>query len=442
MLKPKKRSWLARLFSFGSPVAKPQLKTDPMDDMGLLSPQAFKIEIQREILRSDRSNQPLTLLLIAVQGASQAVGEGEAYALLTPIVVGRMRRTDCLGWHEDQRGRRLGVLLWNTTADRVEVIIASLRQEFLSSIASTPGLGAKPVSLDYEVLVYPDEHDYGGAPQDPGAPARRVTSLPLSNDCAVAAAKRERHTPKALLTPGAPCNSLTALLARQSPSPPAWKRGMDLVLSAAILLLLSPVMAAIALAIKLTSPGPILFRQVRVGMRGQSFSCLKFRSMRHNYDCSGHREHLRTLITQGGAGAAQAEKPMEKLDKVNPHITRVGRIIRSSHLDELPQLFNVLQGDMSLVGPRPCIPYEAENYQQWCTRRFNALPGITGLWQVAGKNKTTFSEMIRLDLAYIRQCSPLLDLKIILLTIPTILADVRDNWSSRRGEPSNDLQKA
>ncbi len=191
-----------------------------------------------------------------------------------------------------------------------------------------------------------------------------------------------------------------------------------------MLAILSPVFLVIAAAVKLTSRGPVLFQQKRIGEHGTPFIFLKFRSMYTNNDSSKHEEYVRQLI------AGQAEKKAAngtgtavfKLAN-DPRITPIGKILRRSSLDELPQLINVLRGEMSLVGPRPPVPYEVEAYATWHRRRLlEAKPGITGLWQVYGRSRVEFDDMVRLDLRYARDCSPLLDLKILLQTPRAVMS--------------------
>jgi exopolysaccharide production protein ExoY len=178
---------------------------------------------------------------------------------------------------------------------------------------------------------------------------------------------------------------------------------------------LLPLMFLIGMLIKIVSPGPAVFRQERVGHRGCRFVCYKFRTMVVNADTGVHQGHLSRLM--------DSNLPMKKLDSTgDPRLLPCGRLLRSLALDELPQILNVFRGEMSLVGPRPCIPYEYEQYAPRHRQRFEAVPGLTGLWQVSGKNKTTFEEMIDLDIFYARNKSLLLDLKIILKTIPAIIS--------------------
>ena len=198
--------------------------------------------------------------------------------------------------------------------------------------------------------------------------------------------------------------------------PPLWKRLLDFALILALLPGIAIIGAFVALLIKCGSRGPVLFRQARVGYRGKEFTCLKFRTMKHKGDTEVHQKHTVHLI--------KSQAPMVKLDAgLDPRLIPFGAVLRATGLDELPQLVNVLRGEMSIVGPRPCLPYEAEIYEPWHRRRFNAVPGLTGLWQVSGKNRTTFTTMMRLDAVYVRRRSIRLDVWILLWTIPALLLD-------------------
>jgi exopolysaccharide biosynthesis polyprenyl glycosylphosphotransferase len=188
------------------------------------------------------------------------------------------------------------------------------------------------------------------------------------------------------------------------------KRGVDIVFSLLVLGITAPLMALIVLAIKLDSPGPVLFRQARVGKGGRPFTLYKFRSMAIGAD--EQKELLRDLN--------EADGPIFKI-KGDPRVTRMGRCLRRLSLDELPQFYNVLRGDMSIIGPRPPLPEEVSQYQPWHMRRLEIAPGITGLWQVSGRSELPFDEMALLDIYYVEQWSPALDLKILLRTIPSVL---------------------
>jgi exopolysaccharide biosynthesis polyprenyl glycosylphosphotransferase len=195
------------------------------------------------------------------------------------------------------------------------------------------------------------------------------------------------------------------------------KRVSDILIASLAIILLLPLWLLIALLIKIDSRGPIFYRQERVGMDGRIFLVYKFRTMRTNSDSEIHREYQKKFI----AGTADANvgddtKPAYKL-RDDPRITRAGQVLRRFSLDEAPQLFNVLRGDMSVVGPRPPIPYEVEAYELWHRKRLDMKPGVTGLWQVSGRNRLSFEEMVKLDLFYIENWSLLFDMKIILRTV-------------------------
>jgi lipopolysaccharide/colanic/teichoic acid biosynthesis glycosyltransferase len=198
-----------------------------------------------------------------------------------------------------------------------------------------------------------------------------------------------------------------------------WKRALDLTLLVVLLPSLLLVGGLVALIVKLGSRGPIFFRQKRVGYKGKEFVCLKFRTMHLNAETDSHRQHARELI--------KSQSPMMKLDQIrDPRVVPLGRVLRACGLDELPQLINVLCGEMSLVGPRPCIRYECEAYEPWHWQRFDAAPGLTGLWQVSGKNRTTFDQMVRLDIQYAQGQCLWLDLQIIARTLPALWQQYSD----------------
>jgi lipopolysaccharide/colanic/teichoic acid biosynthesis glycosyltransferase len=206
------------------------------------------------------------------------------------------------------------------------------------------------------------------------------------------------------------------------PCVPKWKRVLDVACILMATPLLLPLGVLIGLVIKIVSPGPALFKQERVGYRGRTFTCFKFRTMKINSDPGLHQAHLKRLMN--------SDQPMIKLDAGrDPRLIPFGKLLRSLGLDELPQLLNVLRGEMSLVGPRPCLAYECKEYKARHCRRLEALPGLTGYWQVNGKNRTTFEEMINLDIYYVDHQSVLLDLSIMFRTVPAILAQA---WDLRR----------
>jgi lipopolysaccharide/colanic/teichoic acid biosynthesis glycosyltransferase len=210
------------------------------------------------------------------------------------------------------------------------------------------------------------------------------------------------------------------------PPIPRWKRVLDAGGSLAMLLVLSPLLMLIAAFIKGTSRGPLIFKQQRVGRNGRVFTFYKFRTMKPEDNQADHMRHILAAIHAG--------TPLTKLDdEGDRRIIFGGRILRRSCLDELPQLFNVLRGDMSLVGPRPCMPYEAREFRLWQVDRFDILPGMTGLWQVSGKNRLTLDQMIRLDIQYAHRMSPGYDLRILFLTVPAIILMVLASLAKKLG---------
>lgn len=221
-----------------------------------------------------------------------------------------------------------------------------------------------------------------------------------------------------------PVLSSTATPAVSNPLP-IWKRCIDIFLSLLALPVLALLTVIMSILTKIASPGPVLFRQERVGYLGRRFVCYKFRTMKKSADTSVHQAHLTHLM--------QSNTPMVKMDSRHDKRLIPGAwLLRASGLDELPQIINVLQGHMSLVGPRPCLPYEYDQYHPWQRERFNAVPGLTGLWQVSGKNRTTFEEMIHLDIRYTKEKSVDLDLKIIFMTVPALIIQLGDTRRGRK----------
>jgi lipopolysaccharide/colanic/teichoic acid biosynthesis glycosyltransferase len=197
-------------------------------------------------------------------------------------------------------------------------------------------------------------------------------------------------------------------------------RILDIVGSLALLVVLSPLMLAILIAVRLDSPGNPIFRQRRMGHGVRPFTITKFRTMRTGSDHSEHRSFVHGFISGNAEPQPHSEGSLFKLT-TDPRVTRIGAFLRRTSLDELPQLWDVLCGSMSLVGPRPCLEYELEYYPQAALERFAVKPGITGLWQVSGRSELTFEEMIALDIDYARQISAMLNVRILLRTIPVVL---------------------
>src|SRR5512133_79896 len=229
--------------------------------------------------------------------------------------------------------------------------------------------------------------------------------------------------------PSTPCSreELAAAL-------PKWKRFIDLAMVTLLFPVWLPVMTLVALWVAITSPGPIFYRQPRIGFKGRRFMLIKFRTMKVNAETQVHEAYLEHLIV--------SDRPMIKLDATgDPRLIRGGKFLRATGLDELPQIFNVLRGEMSLVGPRPCTPNEFAHYAPWQRERVNGLPGLTGYWQVNGKNKTTFNEMIAMDLFYLENVSILLDLKIMLKTGAVIAGQLFESQRGNRRSPTTTISK-
>jgi lipopolysaccharide/colanic/teichoic acid biosynthesis glycosyltransferase len=196
---------------------------------------------------------------------------------------------------------------------------------------------------------------------------------------------------------------------------PTWKRALDIFGALCGIILLSPLFFLAIIGIRFSSPGPIIFWQTRIGYKKKPFKMLKFRSMHANVGVEKHRNFMKEIIS------TNKDCPNTKI-KNDERVFPFGAFLRKTSIDELPQLFNVLKGEMSLVGPRPCLDYEADEYMQWHTRRFCIIPGITGLWQVSGKNRLSFEQMIRLDILYAKRVSIWMDLKIIFKTLPAVVS--------------------
>jgi len=288
------------------------------------------------------------------------------------------RDTDIKGWY--RRGHAIGVIFTEIVNDEEKAVVRFLSTKVTDSLYETLSVGQiNQIKLSFH--VFPEDWDNDG----PDGPANSSLHLDLAEGL------------------------------KKKPTAAALKRMTDIAGSAITLFLCLPVMVAIAVAIKVTSKGPILFRQTRLGHYGRKFTFLKFRSMYTGNDHAIHREYVKQFIA-GADGLEQGERRQYKL-AADPRITAVGRFLRKTSLDELPQLFNVLNGQMSLVGPRPPLQYEFESYDLWHKERLMAVkPGITGLWQVEGRSRVTFDEMVRMDIRYAKSWSLWLDIKILLQT--------------------------
>jgi lipopolysaccharide/colanic/teichoic acid biosynthesis glycosyltransferase len=326
---------------------------------GLYPPDVFQALLRHERCRSDREGSVFSLAVFDVSGMNS---NGRDIKRVTGSIKEKMRTIDEVGWIDP---KSIGVLLPVTSAEGGQQFAHRVGEPIPCSIYTYPG----------HWLPGSDENTREGTPRSGGTEdaVKRVF-----------------------------CRTI-----------PFWKKCLDRVGSLLLIILLSPLFLLMFVYIKMVSPGKVIFRQKRVGYHGKTFTFIKFRTMHENNDPIAHQEYYKELIRSG--------QPMEKLDgERDPRIIPGGKWIRKMCIDELPQLINVLRGDMSLVGPRPCIPYEAAEYLRWHAHRFDTLPGMTGLWQVSGKNKLSFEQMVRLDITYANRMSLLFDVKILLLTLPAI----------------------
>jgi lipopolysaccharide/colanic/teichoic acid biosynthesis glycosyltransferase len=347
---------------------------------------AFHQAMSVERKRAERSQNSFLLVLLDL---GRLQGDNTAGAVVEKILSSlsaSVRETDVKGWHSGENV--LGIVFTEIPTDGRTSLVGVMLSRLSGVLYNTLTFDQyNQISISH--YVFPEDWDCG-IPQRPSHPK-------LYPDLE----KRDDGSKVYLVT----------------------KRAVDVVAGALGLAMCAPLFLVIALAIKLTSKGPVFFRQRRIGQFGTPFVFLKFRSMFLNNDPKIHREYVQQLIsgkaapqptTVNGGGAYKLTK--------DPRVTRVGAFLRRTSLDELPQLYNVLRGEMSLVGPRPAIPYEVEAYRPWHRRRvLHAKPGITGLWQVSGRSRVGFDEMVRLDVRYAMTRSFLLDLKILLMTPKAVL---------------------
>lgn len=352
----------------------------PTEGRGVLPERIFRSAIAIERKRTERSKEPFLLMLVEDCATEDQLEDG----FLDKVAQGLLqasRETDVVGWY--QSGSAVGALFTGLTPDG-DALVRDTILARLNAVLENELSDAEFSRLRISFHFFPD--DWNAA--ESGGSSNRVLYPDLTN-------------------PG---------IRRQSGL--RMKRIIDVAGSVLILTFCLPLYLAIALAIKLTSKGPVLFRQTRVGQYGRPFVLYKFRTMHTNSDQAVHREYVtRMIANQVERKPADGEgQGVYKLTN-DKRITGVGSVLRRSSLDELPQILNVLMGDMSLVGPRPAIPYEVAAYQTWHRRRvLEAKPGVTGLWQVMGRSQVRFDEMVRLDLRYATSWSLWLDLKILLRT--------------------------
>ena len=346
----------------------------------------FRDALARECRRADRFGHPFVLLLVELNSSRPSGLAGDvtrqpssAWRKAVEALTAAVGETAVLGWFEKQTV--FGAIVPDTNGSDQETVF---RRELASRLDTDEVAGFSISSHVY-------------SPSGAVPPDERNASDPF------------------LIEWRSPSRAQMAYH--------AIKRGLDFAGSLALLLLMSPIFFVIAVLLKLTSPGPVLFRQARVGRMGKPFTMLKFRSMRVDADHKLHQEFVSTFIKSSTQSCPkEGETPEFKLTK-DPRVTPIGRLLRKTSLDELPQLLNVLRGDMSLVGPRPPLSYEVEQYRPWHWRRvLEAKPGLTGLWQVYGRSRTTFDDMVRLDIRYIRTCSLRNDVKILLATPRAVIS--------------------
>jgi lipopolysaccharide/colanic/teichoic acid biosynthesis glycosyltransferase len=337
----------------------------------------FRKALLLEKKRAERSCRKFILMLLESDTLLKDGATHDAVYRAICALVAATRETDIKGWYKTESV--LGVIFTELGAAEGRSVANALMSKVTNALSSSLDIGEiNRVAMSF--YIYPEE-----AATIEGRSGLNRELEPIDND-AHGCAK-------------------------------CIKRGLDIGGSLLMLLLCSPLMLAIALAVKLTSPGPVLFRQKRIGRYGVPFTFLKFRTMYQGSDCKAHQEFVTRFI----------KKELEPVDThykltSDSRITRVGEFLRKTSVDELPQLLNVLLGDMSLVGPRPPIPYELEAYELWHRRRVTDVkPGITGLWQVTGRSRVTFDDMVRLDLRYARSWSLWLDLGILLETPRAVL---------------------
>lgn len=339
----------------------------------------FHSMLTLERRRAERSRKPFVLMLLDANLENGTAGQILMQAV--EIIVATKRETDLVGWY--RQGGILGIIFTEVSLDGERPVTETLRAKVDTAFIKHLGRD-RAARIAISTHLFPENWDKSSS--------GRVADSALYPD-------------------------LNRKVSRKR-LPLVIKRVIDIAGSGALLLVLSPLLALIAALIKLTSKGPVIFEQDRLGQFGVRFKCLKFRTMYANNDPKIHQEYVQQFIAgkNGLDNSNGGAKPVYKIVK-DPRVTWIGSILRKTSLDELPQFWNVLRGDMSLVGPRPPVPYEFEVYDIWHRRRVLEIrPGVTGLWQVSGRNRTRFDEMVRLDLRYCQTWSIWLDLKILLAT--------------------------
>jgi len=355
--------------------------------------------------RAERSNAPLSQIVIEIKPSlGNGNGNGKLVSKVGTVLHHSTRKTDIKGWYQQDK---IAILMPETPKEGALKLAEKISMELKKNLNGKPHdtVNHKLVICTYganiaDTQVTLLQSDMSEATAQPPSCAR-LTQHKCIDDPELALAAILCNPP----------HSFSIHLKK------CLKRAIDIMGSLAGMIMLLPFFIIISAVIKLTSPGPVLFKQERNGYRGKKFLFLKFRSMRHNADDDIHRTYVNGLLKD-----CNGEKPWAKLTH-DPRITPFGSFLRKTSLDELPQLWNVLKGDMSLVGPRPPIPYEVEQYQLWHWKRtLDVKPGITGLWQVEGRSCSTFTTMVRMDLKYINNWSLWLDMKILCKTVYVVFS--------------------
>lgn len=348
--------------------------------LGMLPQDLFVKLLHLERKRTERSGRRFVLMLLDT-GDLMTSGRSDVLTNLLSAIGQATRDTDLRGWYKE--GSVIGVIFTEVGSATDKSVVQALSNkvtDVLYEALSIPDVNNIRLSFH----VFPEDWDDEG------------TNGPVTSTLRIALASEINRKRGSLLV----------------------KRMIDIAGSLAGLTICLPVLLLIATAIKMTSRGPVLFRQVRLGQYGRKFTFLKFRSMYANSDSKIHEEYVKKFI-MGAAGTEQSNGARQTVYKLtaDPRITPIGRFLRNTSLDELPQFLNVLKGDMSLVGPRPPVVYEFNRYDLWHKQRLLAAkPGITGLWQVDGRSRVKFDDMVRLDIRYARSWSLWLDIKILLQT--------------------------
>lgn len=378
--------------------------------MELLDKTIFSGLVHYERERSERTNNPFSLICVDLSKIKERTNNQYPKEIVE-IIIPLIRTIDRVGWIKDST---LGVLLPDTSIRGAKIVAEKLKGKLKVSL----GDNASPI--DFVICSYPEVPDSVDSNTEPNkektGDSLEKTHLKMEYSSI--------HQMSDIIT----FDSTLIFDIEKTDIHYNWqlivKRFIDIVGALVGIVLFSPLMLIISVAIRLTSDGTVLFRQERLGYQGKKFTFLKFRTMYADNDQSIHREYVEKLIqgNQEDINNSTNDRPYYKI-KHDPRVTPLGRILRKSSLDELPQFFNVLMGHMSLVGPRPPIQYELDNYQNWHRKRIlDVKPGITGLWQVKGRSQTVFDEMVRLDLQYAKNWNLWLDFKILFSTVKAVFS--------------------